>query len=145
MHIHSVFSVVINGKVGSLIIPRQGLRQGFPLSLYLFLLCAEGFSILIRGKKCIGLLKRFSCCPKTPFPFSVSHLFFANDSLLFCETSASNCIVVRTILTFYGRGSGQRVNMEKSMFVYSRDITEELADKLSCSLRVPHTVELEWY
>ena len=54
-----VFSVVINGKVGGWISPTRGLRQGCPLSPYLFLLCAEGFSALIRGQERLGILKGF--------------------------------------------------------------------------------------
>ena len=48
------FSVRINGKAYGNIIPSRGLRQGDPLSPYLFLLCAEGFTSLLSKQKLRG-------------------------------------------------------------------------------------------
>ena len=42
------YSVLINGEPKGSIVPTQGLRQGDPISPYLFLLCAEGLSAMLR-------------------------------------------------------------------------------------------------
>ena len=137
-----VFSVVINGTIGGTFAPKRGLRQGCPLSPYLFLLCAEGFSALIRGQERLGLLRGFACRPAAP---SVSHLLFADDSILFCEASDDCCHAIRSLLVVYERGSGQVVNMDKSAMCCSRNITEVVAANFSNVLHIPIVDELESY
>ena len=44
----ATFAVMVNGEPHGYIKPTHGLRQGDPVSPYLFLLCAEGLSALIR-------------------------------------------------------------------------------------------------
>ena len=75
------FSVCINGKAYGNIIPSRGLRQGDPLSSYLFLLCAEGFLALLEKSEHEGRLKGVVVCRSAP---CISHLLFADNSLLFC-------------------------------------------------------------
>jgi hypothetical protein len=78
------YQVLINGQPSSPFIPQRGLRQGDPLSPYLFVLCADVFSGLIRkevaGKNIHGV-KIARSAPQ------ISHLFFADDSLLISRSS----------------------------------------------------------
>ena len=76
------FLVRINGKAYGNIIPSKGLRQGDPLSPYLFLLCAEGFTSLLSKTEYEARLHGVQICRKTP---SISNLLFADDSLIFCQ------------------------------------------------------------
>ena len=82
------YSFRINGKISNSIQPSRGLRQGDPLSPYLFLIVAEGLSALIKKSVEEGVLEGISVCRKGP---KLSHLFFADDSLIFCKVTLSNC------------------------------------------------------
>ncbi|KAK9995712.1 hypothetical protein SO802_020398 [Lithocarpus litseifolius] len=78
------YSIKINGKPTGHITPSRGICQGNPLSPYLFLLCAEGLSTLIQQAVGRGQLDGIAVCHGGP---KLSHLFFADDSLIFCKAT----------------------------------------------------------
>ena len=108
------FLVLINGKPYGLIHPSRGICQGDPLSPYMFLLCAEGFTSLLQKAKLEGNIHGVSICRRAP---SISHLLFADDSLLFCQAIDKETKAIMEILKLYAEASGQCINMDKS-FVY---------------------------
>ncbi|MCI31084.1 RNA-directed DNA polymerase (Reverse transcriptase), partial [Trifolium medium] len=70
-------------KVGP-ITPGRGLRQGDPLSPYLFILVAEGLTSLIHQAVSKGDIHGVRICRGAP---EVSHLLFADDCFLFCRAN----------------------------------------------------------
>jgi hypothetical protein len=60
------YRIKVNGEVTEMITPQRGLRQGDPLSPYLFLLCAEGFSAMLHQAELEGKLKGIKICKKIP-------------------------------------------------------------------------------
>ena len=78
------FSILVNGKPYGMVHPSRGIRQGEPLSSYLFLLCAEGFTTLLAKAELEGRIRGVSICKGAP---RVTTLMFAYDSLLFCQAT----------------------------------------------------------
>jgi hypothetical protein len=74
------FSILINGKPSNPFTPQRGLRQGDPLSPYLFILCANVLSGLITRAQQDEKLHGIKIAHSAP---AISHLFFADDSLFF--------------------------------------------------------------
>lgn len=66
------------------IIPTRWLRQGDPISPYLFLICAEGFSTLVRRYEDRGQIRG---CKVARHASVVSHMLFADDCYLFCKAN----------------------------------------------------------
>lgn len=76
------YSILINGSPQEEFRPSRGLRQGDPLSPYLFLLCAEGFSTLLKREESLLNLSGFQINKHCPI---LTHLFFADDILVFLK------------------------------------------------------------
>jgi hypothetical protein len=74
------YSILVNGDPKGYVKPSRGLRLGDPLSLYLFLICAEGLTALLWKAEREKVIQGISISRGGP---RVSHLFFADDSLIF--------------------------------------------------------------
>ena len=75
------FAVLVNGIPMGKIIPTWGIRQGDPISPYLFLICAKVLSSLLSRANGMGEMEGV---PKSRRGPRLNHLFFADDGLLFC-------------------------------------------------------------
>ena len=115
------YSVVVNGEPNGMIYPSRGLRQGDPLSPYLFLLCGEGFSTLLHRAEDSRELHGVVCSRGGP---KIFHLFFVDDSLLFCNATVEECGVLMEKLKLYEKASGQSINMEKTSLFFSHNTGE---------------------
>ncbi|XP_019151047.1 PREDICTED: uncharacterized protein LOC109147845 [Ipomoea nil] len=112
------YSILVNGSRSDPIIPTRGLRQGDPLSPYLFIICAEGLSLMLQQANREGLIHGCRVARGAP---QVSHLFFADDSLLFFKAKEEEANEIKRCLTAYENLSGQVVNYHKSNICYSRN------------------------
>ena len=76
------YSVMVNGKPYRRIFPIREIRQRDPLSPFLFLLCMEGLNGLIKKTDLQGDIHCYSLCRRSR---KLTHLFFADDSLIFLQ------------------------------------------------------------
>lgn len=113
------FAICANGESRAKVVPGRGLRQGDPLSPYLFLFVKDVLSKSIEQEVSQGHLGgiRFNRhCP------TLSHIFFADDALLFAKAELRECDRIKHILKTYGTASGQVINLEKSGMYFSSNM-----------------------
>ena len=123
--------------------PSRGIRQGDPLSPYLFILCLEYLSLKILEECDNNNWKAIKASRNGPV---FSHLFFA-DALLFCaEVSVSSCLSIAKVLEDFCYHSGQKVNLSKSMvFFFSPNVNPTLRQHLCGILGVSSTPSIGKY
>ena len=121
------YAVLFNGEPMRHIKPTRELRQGDPLSPYMFLLCAIGLQGLLHKAEFDGAIRGVSICRNGP---RVSPLFFANGSVLFCRAKQTECQVILDILATYERGSGQKINKDKTNLFFSTNTSPEVQESI---------------
>ncbi|KAL1191046.1 putative ribonuclease H protein [Cardamine amara subsp. amara] len=121
------YQVLMNGQPKGHIVPQRGIRQGDPLSPYLFILCTEVLIANIKkvekDKKITGISIARACPP-------ISHLLFADDSLFFCKAETEECQTVLDVIERYGRAYGQEINFNKSSVMFGNKITDQIKSQL---------------
>jgi len=106
-------SMLVNGSPTVEFVIERGLRQGDPLSPFLFLLAADGLNVLMESVVFAGLYRGYTV--GSGDGVAVSNLQFADDTLLLAEKSWANVQSMRTVLIIFDQISGLKVNFHKSM------------------------------
>ncbi|KAL9665795.1 hypothetical protein QQ045_000116 [Rhodiola kirilowii] len=128
------YKVRINNQISESIYPSRGLRQGDPISPYVFLLCAEWLNYAVGEYQELGLLQGIKIYRRA---LTVTHLMFADDCMLFFKAGKESVKWIRGILRKYEDISGQRVNCAKSVAVCSKNVLDEGRRMLVERLGVP--------
>ena len=89
-----------------------------------------------------GCIQGVSICRNGP---RVSHLFFADDSVLFCRVKESAYQVILDILATYEKGSGQKINKDKTNLFFSSNTDPGLQIRIQQILGVPSIRNYEKY
>lgn len=108
------YPITTEGKEIGPIIPSRGLRQGDPLSPYLFLICVEGLPNLLSALEKNGKIRGCKVARTTP---SITHMFFPDDIYLYCRATVTEAYNIMEALHLFQRASGQQVNLNKSLMI----------------------------
>lgn len=136
------FCVRTNGALAERFRPTRGIRQGDPISPYLFLLCSEGLSCLLRGLGPRHISRGVRVSVHAPW---VSHLLFADDCIVFTEASQRGADRLKEVLETYNRGSGQMVNREKSAIFFSKNCSSDAKKEVQQCLDIRNVALAEKY
>jgi hypothetical protein len=100
----------------------KGNKAGDPISPYLFIICAEAFSALLTKAENNGVISGVPTSPRGP---KISHLFFTDNSILFCKANGVGWRRLTKIIGTYEHASGQKLNLQKTSVFFSRDTSLE--------------------
>ncbi|XP_022032064.1 uncharacterized protein LOC110933134 [Helianthus annuus] len=125
-------SVLVNGSPTREFVCSCGLRQGDPLSPFLFVMAMEALSGIMKVADSTGLFKGIKISNEGPY---LSHLIYADDVMFVGEWSMSNINNLRRMLRCFYLVSGLKVNLAKcSIFDVgvSELAVQEMANRLKC-------------
>ncbi|XP_026378357.1 uncharacterized protein LOC113272774 [Papaver somniferum] len=128
-----IIAALINGSPDTFFKPSSGLRQGDPLSPYLFLFCMESLLRNLLHTEEIGLIHGMKICKAAP---SISHLLFADDCMIFYKANTIEAQNIMQLLQTFGSTSGQLINFHKSGIFFSKNTNPELIPQISHSMGV---------
>lgn len=127
-------AVLVNGSPSPEFKLERGLRQGDPLSPFLFLIIAEGLNILV--SKAVQI-EMFEALDMGREKVKVVLLQYADDTIFTCTGKMENVLVIKDILRNFELLSGLKVNFNKCSLVglnTSREIIQQMADALGCEV-----------
>ncbi|XP_057747786.1 uncharacterized protein LOC130966983 [Arachis stenosperma] len=135
-------NILWNGSPSETFRPTRGIRQGDPLSPYIFVLCIERLSHLIN--KLIHE-KQWEPIMLSRGGPKISHLCFADDLVLFAKADMKQVQIIKNALSLFCGCSGQKVNLGKSCVFFSSNVNHNTRHHLSQELGINLTVNLGKY
>lgn len=124
------YSLLINGGVTPSFQAKKGLRQGDPISHYLFVLAME---YLNRSLKQLTLNPNFKYHPKCR-KMELVHICFADDLLMYCRADRISIKLMLAAFEHFSNVSGLKANMDKSSF-YVAGVTHEFKEQMVHELK----------
>ncbi|XP_050216415.1 uncharacterized protein LOC126667478 [Mercurialis annua] len=138
----SQMNLLWNGSASQEFKPSRGIRQGDPLSPYIFVLCMERLSHRI----CLAIQNReWSPIKLNRNGPDFSHLFFADDLVLFGKASEEQGLAIKSILEEFSNSSGLRVSLNKTKIFFSSNVQVQKAESIANVMGFQRTQDLGIY
>ncbi|XP_026383457.1 uncharacterized protein LOC113278954 [Papaver somniferum] len=133
------YSILVNGSLGEMFFPTRGIRQG---DKHIFIICMEFLSQILLKGEADNLIQGFKIRKNSP---SISHLFFADDCMLFFKASFMYARNLIKIINIFAKASGQAINFEKSGFFTTSKMHHKHKKLLSKALGIRYMSSSEKY
>lgn len=127
------YSFIHNGEVFGNLSPERGIRQGDPISPYIYIMCVEGLSAMIRRHEEVGLINECRIAREAP---RIPHLLFADDCYLFFTATKVEAQIMKGVLQRYANILGQVINYNKSAITFSTNTLSEDRNEVCAQLGV---------
>nr|KYP70239.1 Putative ribonuclease H protein At1g65750 family [Cajanus cajan] len=136
------FRMLWNGEMLESFSPSRGIRQGDPISPYLFVLCMERLFHLINISVTQKLWKPIRLSRSGP---ELSHLAFADDLILFAEARLDQVEIIQACLNLFCTSSGQKISQEKTRIFFSKNVNWNVINEISSSFSFQQAENLGKY
>ncbi|KAJ4778130.1 RNA-directed DNA polymerase (reverse transcriptase)-related family protein [Rhynchospora pubera] len=122
------YTLLINGSGSGSITPTRGLRQGCPLSPYLFILAMEPMALMFKNGLSKGTISGIKLAPFAPH---LTTTLYADDLMVMGQANPIEIEQYLCILTKFAAMSGQTINPIKIKFWFSKATTQQMKDLIS--------------
>ncbi|KAL3813124.1 hypothetical protein ACJIZ3_014392 [Penstemon smallii] len=116
------FSFLISGSPYGFLKPSRGIRQGDPISPYLFIIYSELLSKMLIREETAGHFRGVKIARTSPI---ISHLLYADDIIVYCRDTMDDVGTIMSVLDKFLMWSGQCINQDKSFVHYSKNVEPE--------------------
>ena len=118
----TTMAVIINGEPRPEFNPRRGIRQGCPLSPYLFIIAINELALCLQNNSARNNIQGITLGPNCP---RIHAFLFANDLIICGQANAAEASKIHAILQNFCAVSGQTPNLSKSSILFSRNVDNQ--------------------